>query len=420
MLDPRESERKSLIRVCRTPSDFCDLVSLPGIDGFSAVNVLGHSASLTLPVSEALVSTSETATSGIGLAGADALDSPSGLLSVVGVVMRGVPPPSPVMLCSMSFALTGNSALICLLPAFEFQNVRYADGTRSTYWDVVDDTKDPCDDFYAHVCNPRRWYFAGRPYASRPFPDFSTAQLLEDTERFFRYFVELRGKPVGDNFLVRMMWVYDACKRDTGAKLNASAELADIFEATGLSGVVGLDNTTARSIARMIATGDKHLRLHPLFKVHVLGTGPLKASAGYDIVLSAPETPYRRFVTRFPGSTDSQYVDLVARALTLYSATTTQAIARQVMLLERRLERMMLASEEQMMMPPREKYVSLEHLFLSERWDWSVYFNTLFENTGESVSNDTEVFVNDPVYFRSLGAVMTAQWEPIIPKLHDV
>ncbi|KAH7956086.1 hypothetical protein HPB52_006003 [Rhipicephalus sanguineus] len=279
---------------------------------------------------------------------------------------------------------------------------------------VADDTKDPCDDFYAHVCNPRHWYLTGSSNASRPYPDFSTAQLLEDTENFFRYFVELRGRPIGDNFLARMMWVYDACKRDKGAKLNASAEVVDILNVSGLSVAVGLDSATAGNIARTIATGDKHLRLHPLFKVHVLGAEHLKATGGYNLLLSAPETPYRRFVTRFPGTTDSQYVDLVARALNLYSATTTGTMARQIMLLEKRLERIVLASEEQMMMPPREKYVPLEHLYLSERWDWSVYFNTLFENTGESVRNDTEVFINDPVYFRSLGTVITAQWEPII------
>ncbi|KAH6932128.1 hypothetical protein HPB50_003031 [Hyalomma asiaticum] len=181
---------------------------------------------------------------------------------------------------------------------------------------VVDDAKDPCDDFYAHVCNPQRWYRAGSSRVLRPFADFSAAQLIEDMERFFRYYVELRGKPVGDNFLARMMWVYDACRRGTGAKRNASAELADIFNALGLSGAARPDGAIAARVARVIAFGDRHLRLHPLFKVHVWAGGGTKATASYDLVLSAPDTLYHRFIINYPGSTDSQYVDLVARALT--------------------------------------------------------------------------------------------------------
>ncbi|XP_075539772.1 neprilysin-2-like [Dermacentor variabilis] len=280
--------------------------------------------------------------------------------------------------------------------------------------DVVDDTKDPCDDFYAHVCNPRRWLDASNRSTSSPFSEFSAAQLMADIERFFRHFVELRGKPIGDNFLVRMMWVYDACKRDSGANGNASSELADILSALGLSGATGFESVIAGTIARVTAIGDRHLRLHPLFKVHVRHAGTLNSTAGYDVILSAPHTHYRRFLTNFPGSTDSQYVDLVTRALILYSATTSSAMARKVMLLEKQLERMMLTSEEQPMRPPREEYSPLKDLFLSDRWDWSVYFNTLFNTSGGGIGNKTKVFVNDPTFFWGLGTVLNVAWEPVI------
>lgn len=275
---------------------------------------------------------------------------------------------------------------------------------------AADATRDPCDDFYAHACNSVRWFRMGSA-STRPFAELSTAQLMMDMERFFRYFVQLKGRPREDNFLSRMMWIYDSCRNDTGPWANISAELGEIFGAIGLYGSLPVKEIAQGQLAHLVAAGDRHLALHPLFKVRVLG----RREAGiFDIVLSAPETLYRRFLTNFVESADSTYADFVAKTLSLCTMANTRPVARKIMQLEKRLESFMLASDEELMMPPREKHASLEDLFLSDNWDWPAYFNCLIANANGSIGNDTRVVVSDPIFFRNLGAVVGGAWDTTV------
>ncbi|KAH9380109.1 hypothetical protein HPB48_019133 [Haemaphysalis longicornis] len=281
---------------------------------------------------------------------------------------------------------------------------------------AVDERKNPCDDFYAHACDATRWFRMGNA-STRPFADLSTVQLMGDVERFFQFYVQLKGKPArgpGENFLSRMMWVYGACEKETEVKRNVSDELAVVFEALGISGEVPVSQVRRGRLASLVAAADRHLRLHPLFQVQVVRPSGLRLTGNFDIILTAPATLYRRFMTNFVESTDSLYVDFVARTLDLYSPGKTRSAARKIVQLEKRLESFMLASEEELMMPPREKPTSLEDLFLADNWDWMTYFNELIVSANGTIGNHTRVTVNDPVFFRNLGHVMRGTWDAVI------
>ncbi|XP_077536240.1 neprilysin-2-like [Haemaphysalis longicornis] len=280
---------------------------------------------------------------------------------------------------------------------------------------AIDMSKDPCDDFYAHACDTRRWFQTGNA-STLPFADLSTSQLITDLEKFFRYFSQLKGKLVGpgDNFLGRMMWVFEACQKEADVKRNISDELGDVLDILGLPRALPVSNVTRGSIVHLVAVGDRHLRLHPLFKVHVLRRGVLKLPRGFEIVLSAPETLYRRFLTNFVQSTDSVYGDFVARTLSLCFTADTHTAARRVVQLEKRLESFKLASEEELMMEPRENRVSLDALFLSDDWDWLTYFNSLIPSANGTISKDSGVLVSDVIFFRRLGYVLGGGWDAVI------
>ncbi|XP_077508766.1 neprilysin-2-like [Amblyomma americanum] len=278
---------------------------------------------------------------------------------------------------------------------------------------AADVTKDPCDDFYAHACNAQRWFRMGSAL-TRPFAELSTTHLMVDIERFFRYYVQLKGEPTEDNFLSRMMSIYDACRNDTVPRANISAELRDIFEVIGLPSALPIQEIAQGQLAHVVAAGDRHMALHPLFKVRVLLRRESSGVGGFDIVLSAPDTLYRRFLTNFVDSTDSMYADFVAKTLSLCTMANTRSAARKIMQLEKRLESFMLASDEELMMPPREKYVSLDELFFTDTWDWPTYFNSLIANANGSIGNDTKVVVMDAIFFRNFGTVLGGAWDAIV------
>lgn len=290
---------------------------------------------------------------------------------------------------------------------------RFCEWNRDYILRAADATRDPCNDFYAHACNAQRWYRAGSA-STRPFAELGTAQLMKDVERFFRYFVQLKGMPTEDNFLSRMMWVHDACQNSTAPRSNISAELEEVFDAFGLAGGLPVRAVTRGKLAEVVAAGDRHLQLQALFKVKVLRRSEPGVTGGFDIVLSAPDTLYRRFLTNFVDSTDSMYADFVAKTLSLATLANTRSAARKIMQLEKRLESFALASVDELMVPPREKYASLDDFVLSDNWDWPLYFNSLIANANGSIGNDTKVVVSDPIYFRNLGSVLGGAWDAIV------
>ncbi|KAG0444502.1 hypothetical protein HPB47_013726 [Ixodes persulcatus] len=100
----------------------------------------------------------------------------------------------------------------------------------------VEENNRPCDDFYAHVCS-KAWFGKGN-VSSRPFREFSAAQLMLDVESFFKNFLHLKGNTdrPGDNFLSQAIWIYGKCKTGLNTTVNVSSSMEWIFENLGIRG----------------------------------------------------------------------------------------------------------------------------------------------------------------------------------------
>ncbi|KAG0445630.1 hypothetical protein HPB47_013295 [Ixodes persulcatus] len=274
----------------------------------------------------------------------------------------------------------------------------------------VEENNRPCDDFYAHVCS-KAWFGKGN-VSSRPFREFSAAQLMLDVESFFKNFLHLKGNTdsPGDNFLSQAIWTYGKCKTGLNTTVNVSSSMEWIFENLGIRGWP-LDSYGG-DLASLVGTGDRLMRLHPLFRVTVRKIAGSRTAL--SVLISPPITYYRRFMMKSLGSNEESYLDLVDKTLHLWTSAKRTGAAKAIVDLEKSLERFTLAFNEELMMPPRSKFVRLGDLFLTSRWDWETYFRVLTTGNNTIVTNETEVALGDLMFLQNIGGVLSDTWTTVI------
>lgn len=269
----------------------------------------------------------------------------------------------------------------------------------------------PCDDFYVHVCT-NLWYRVGGA-SSRPFAEFSSAQLMMDMERFFERFHSLKGnsRASTDNFLSQAIWVYGKCKAEPLEESNVSAAIDQIVSLLDLAGWPFDDYGTGH-LERLVASADRLLRLHSLFEV-TLSKSAIKSTDTPIIVLKPPETIYRRFMLSVVEATDESYGNIVTKTLHLRTSRSTSFIEKRVLALEKALEESLLASEERFTVAPRSALVTLNFSSYTT-WNWTAYFSDLTDNSHSAFSNTSMFFLGNPTYFRKMGHLLGSTWDTAI------
>ncbi|KAH7942354.1 hypothetical protein HPB49_023328 [Dermacentor silvarum] len=190
--------------------------------------------------------------------------------------------------------------------------------------------KNPCDDFYAHVCaNERRSFDA---IEQPPTPLSAAVHLFGDLELLFRRYPEAKKEALngveagpGDNFFTQMIWVYDECRKEAanGDRL-VSLELNAILDELGLTSWTPL----SRPLTHVVARADRLLRLHPLFTVAVKPsrTFPSREGDGFFLAMGPPETLYRRYRLKH-GASEKRYLQLVDGALCAWNTSHACGLA---------------------------------------------------------------------------------------------
>ncbi|CAN7985354.1 unnamed protein product, partial [Ixodes hexagonus] len=234
-----------------------------------------------------------------------------------------------------------------------------------------------------------------------PYDQFSTAQLLCDIDAFFKNFLSIREesrRTFGSNFLQQAMWVNHKCRYFDG---NDSRSFKYVLNALQLNDWP-YEHFPGDALA-LIATADRHLMLHSLFQVVVLKSN--NAEYGFDILLRAPETLFRRFMTKNALHPETAYVSLVHRALSLWSSEGLAArISEDICKLEKMLEGMALLRKDQASFVPDKIVTTVGGLPQLPNWNWMAYLNKL---GGRNATRKwTRIIVENPVFFTNLWRIL--------------
>ncbi|XP_070389550.1 neprilysin-2-like isoform X2 [Dermacentor albipictus] len=261
-------------------------------------------------------------------------------------------------------------------------------------------TSHPCEDFYEHVCDAFLYKRAG--FGQQPYPLLSTGQLLLDLDMFFKRFLAIKGRyprPIESNFLVQAMWVHEKCKAAhvTGDTLSAWTKVLDSLDLSGWP-----YGKFSGDLVKLVSTGDRYLMLETLFRVNVLRT--VGGQTLSQIVLKAPVTYLRRYISLSRPNATKRYLETIVQALSLYrNVSMGEMVGKQMSRLEIALEN--LTSEDTM---PAEYAVkdlwSIDMLPKSDNWDWLRYMRLLFK-TETRVIGTTFMFVEDPSFFSRVHTV---------------
>ncbi|XP_040078520.2 neprilysin-2-like [Ixodes scapularis] len=217
-------------------------------------------------------------------------------------------------------------------------------------------------------------------------------------EAFFKHFLfikEASGRPIGSNFLLEAMWVNQKCRY---FEANDARSFKHVLSALELNNWP-YENFRLDSLTP-VATADRYLMLHSLFQIVVLKSN--NVDRGVDILLRAPKTLFRRFVTKNTSPPETSYTSLVHRALSLWSSGGLAArISKDILKLEKSLEDMMLFRKDQANFAPDKTVTTVGALPHQASWDWSVYFNKL--SGRNTTKKSTRIIVEDPVFFNNFG-----------------
>ncbi|KAH6933362.1 hypothetical protein HPB50_014392 [Hyalomma asiaticum] len=155
-------------------------------------------------------------------------------------------------------------------------------------------------------------------------------------------------------------------------------------------------------LVKLVSTADRYLMLETLFTVKVLrAVGGLRTP---QIVLKAPVTYLRRYVSLSKPNATKRYLEIIVRALSLYRNGTMGEIAgKQISRLEVVLEN--LTSMDTMISEyPVKDLWSIDMLPRSDHWDWLRYMRLLFK-TETRVIGTTFMYVEDPSFFSRVSTV---------------
>ncbi|XP_075556806.1 neprilysin-2-like [Dermacentor variabilis] len=312
-------------------------------------------------------------------------------------------------------------------------------------------SRNPCDDFYAHVCAKEHSSFDA--IAQPPTPLSTAVRLFGDLELLFRRYPEAKKEASngievgpGDNFFSQMIWVYDECRKEAvNSDRLVSLELDAILDELGL---VSWTPQT-RPLTHVVARADRLLRLHPLFTVAVKPsrTFPSREGDGFFLAVGPPETLYRRYMLKQHEDSEKRYLQLVDVALCAWntsqtcglaaepltriatteekpdsniSGVTDEPLARnystgaQIVALEKELDAATLLPGEPHDTSPRYKAVAIKDLPASEAWNWATYFRTLLAGSNEPVDDDAFISVSDAVSIQDLWQVISSSLDYVV------
>ncbi|KAH9369413.1 hypothetical protein HPB48_007191 [Haemaphysalis longicornis] len=274
-------------------------------------------------------------------------------------------------------------------------------------WGRLNESVDPCEDFYAHVCSSA-WFREEKRIDGQPYADFSVAQLLEDV----RYSLTRQRRPFTEqgswSFPAQAVRMQSLCDHAGSSSSVGWDELRDALARVGLGGWPYTDEPPAKwSLLRVLAGLERDVGEGTLASVTL--RRDLSQTEGYQVHVEPPETLLRHFLLhrRSSGSLvdyEAQLASLLLAALGNVSVPASSRgdslasrLAADLVALEKRLEAIRGAP----LVPLEQRYARAGQLGAVAKWNWTAFIMETLRGA-QSVAANTTIVCDRCTFFRKL------------------
>ncbi|KAH9370931.1 neprilysin-1-like [Haemaphysalis longicornis] len=263
-------------------------------------------------------------------------------------------------------------------------------------WGRLNESVDPCDDFYGHVCSSA-WFREDERPDNQPYADFSVAQLLEDVrDSLARHMKPLIEKGVW-SFPAQAVRMLHLCDKTTSSSAGWD-EFRDVLSRFGLGGWPYTDEPPPDwNLLRVLAGLEREVGEGVVASVTL--RRDLSQTDDYQLHVEPPETLLRQFLLhrRSSGSLvdyETQLGQLLFAALGNASAASANASSRQsevsrlaadVVALEKHLEAIRGAS----LVPLEQRYMHVGQLGSVAKWNWTAFIAETLRGARTVAANTT-------------------------------
>ncbi|XP_050045746.1 neprilysin-21-like [Dermacentor andersoni] len=272
-------------------------------------------------------------------------------------------------------------------------------------WGRLNESVDPCQDFYAHVCSSA-WFREGGRLSDQPYADFSVAQLLADVrDSLTRYG---RQQPDGEHgawsFPAQAVSLLRLCNRASSSPSpNSWNEVHDTLFRAGLGGWPYTDEPPADwSLLPVLAGLERDVGEGVLANVAL--RRDLSQADEYQVHVEPPETLLHQFLLHRRSSSslveyETQLAQLLCSAAGgnasgggVANASSSRdsvfsRLAADLVAFEKRLEAIRGAP----LLPLEQRYVRAGQLGAVAKWNWTAFLAETFHGTRTVVYNTTVV-----------------------------
>lgn len=269
-------------------------------------------------------------------------------------------------------------------------------------WGRLNESVDPCEDFYAHVCSSA-WFREDGRVGDQPYADFSVAQLLED----FRDSLARYRPPVEEHglwsFPAQALWMLRFCDRTSSTSWQ---EARDLLFQVGLGGWPYADEPPEDwNLLPVLAGLERDLGEGVLAGVAL--RRDLSQAEEYQLHVEPTETLLRRFLLhrRSSGSLveyETQLAQLLSatagNASGVYNASSRESaasrLAADVVAFEKRLEAIRMVP----LLPLEQRYIRASQLGAVAKWNWTTFLAETLRGS-RAVAHNMTIVCDRCAYF---------------------